>query len=112
MSESGSEKRRHPRIGLSAAAVLVALPDQGYLTTVEDVSAGGARLGRPAIWPEGVARKAILYFIFDQDTVIALRASIVREGQDHLAFLFEDGQHERVEDLLYESRFLVHARVS
>lgn len=113
MSTDGnpSEKRRHPRIGLSAAAVLVALPEAGFLTAVEDVSAGGARLSRPPIWVDGVCKLATLYFIFDQDTVIALSARLVREGADHLAFLFDDAQHERVEELLYESRFLVHARV-
>jgi hypothetical protein len=106
-----SEKRRHPRIGLSAAAVLVAMGDGGYLTAVEDVSAGGARLSRPPIWPENAQATAKLYFIFDQDTVIALRARLVRAGSDHLGFLFEEGQHALVEELLYESRFLVQARV-
>lgn len=106
-----SEKRRHPRIGLSAAAVLVAVGDGGYLTAVEDVSAGGARLSRPPIWPEDAPEAAKLYFIFDQDTVIVLRARLVRAGPDHLGFVFDDGQHTRVDDLLYESRFLVQARV-
>ncbi len=106
-----SEKRRHPRIGLSAAAVLVAPAEGGYLTAVEDVSGGGARLSRPPIWPDGVGNTAKLYFIFDQDTVIVLRAQLVREGGDHLAYVFDDGQQALVEELLYESRFLVQARV-
>ncbi len=104
------EKRRHPRIGLSSAAALVAPAEGGYLTRVEDVSAGGARVARPALWPDEVgddhAQAYKLFFIFDQDTVLAVRARLVRAGPDHLAFVFDSGQDLVVDELLYESRFL------
>ncbi|MCB1606914.1 MAG: PilZ domain-containing protein [Xanthomonadales bacterium] len=103
-----AEKRQHPRIGLSSAAVLVAPADGGFLTRVEDVSAGGARVTKPALWPdhEDSAERFKLFFIFDQDTVLAIRARMVRAGPDHLAFVFESGQDSTVDELLYESRFL------
>jgi len=103
-----AEKRRHPRIGLSSAAVLVAPAEGGYLTRVEDVSAGGARIARPALWPDhdNSVEQFRLYFIFDQDTVLALRSRMVRAGPDHLAFVFDSGQESAVDELLYESRFL------
>lgn len=88
----------------------MAPPDGGFLTRVEDVSAGGARVTRPALWPDHDAddhtQAFKLFFIFDQDTVLAVRARLVRAGPDHLAFVFDSGQDLVVDELLYESRFL------
>jgi hypothetical protein len=100
----GIEKRVHPRTEISSIAVLVAPERGGYLTNVLDISSGGVRMQRPLAWVDhhGIFR---LYFIFDQDTVIEVRALMVRQGDDHLAFRFEDPQSPEVMQLMYETRF-------
>ena len=47
----------------------------------------------------------MIFFIFDQDTIISMRASLVRATGTHIAFRFDDGQEDKVEQMLYESRF-------
>jgi hypothetical protein len=98
-----SEKRRFPRIELNSA-VLIAGERGGYLSAVQDVSFGGVRMQRPLEWlaSEGLFR---LFFIFDQDTVIELRAELKRITEDHLGFNFLEGQDEDVGRMLYETRF-------
>jgi len=100
---SGAEKRQYPRIELNSA-VLIAGERGGFLSAVQDVSYGGVRMQRPLEWrdPEGSFR---LFFIFDQDTVIELRAQLRRVGEDHLGFTFDEGQEEDVGRMLYETRF-------
>ena len=102
MSE-GIEKRRYPRIELNSA-VLIAAPRGGFLSAVQDVSYGGARVMRPLEWKLS-GDNYRLFFIFDQDTVIEITASLLREGEDHLAFTFDDNQDEDVGRMLYETRF-------
>jgi hypothetical protein len=101
-----AEKRRHPRKDVYIAALL-ALGENGYLSEVWDLSQGGARLGRPKGWSaDPSARPIRIYFILDQETVIALTARVVRVTDDHLGVEFVPGQDERIESLLYEARFL------
>lgn len=103
---SFEEKRRHPRKDVYIAA-LIALGENGYLSEVWDLSQGGARLGKPRKWSaEPSVRPIRLYFILDQETVIALTARIVRVGEDNLGVEFVSGQEERIQQLLYEARFL------
>jgi hypothetical protein len=100
------EKRRHPRKDVYIAALL-ALGDNGYLTEVWDLSQGGARLGRPKRWTaEPSARPIRVYFMLDQDTVIAITARLVRSSEDNIGIEFVSGQDERIQSLLYEARFL------
>lgn len=105
----GHEKRRHPRTEISAVAVLVATARGGYLTNAQDISGGGARLSRPLAWKEDAKPPFRLFFIFDQDTVVELRALLVRAGEDHLAYQFEAGQPDEIDQLLYETRFIAQA---
>ncbi|HNV08159.1 MAG TPA: PilZ domain-containing protein [Dokdonella sp.] len=100
-----SEKRRFPRLPAFSAA-LITQAGQGWLSEVRDLSQGGARLARPQHWQTADDKHYCIYFIFDQETVIAVDASCVRENADDLGFAFEDGQETKVKDLLYESRFV------
>lgn len=100
------EKRRHPRKDVYIAALL-ALGENGFLSEVWDLSQGGARLGRPKGWTsEPSALPIRVYFMIDQDTVIAVIARVVRVTDDNLGVEFVGGQEERIQGLLYEARFL------
>ena len=101
---SYAEKRRHPRLSVFSAAMLV-LGDDGFLSEVQDLSQGGARVAMPRHWraPGGV--ECQLFLIFDQETVIGLRVRVVRVGKEDLGLEFMAGQEARVAQLLYESRF-------
>lgn len=105
----GYEKRRHARTEISAVAVLIAPARGGFLSNAEDISGGGAKLVRPLSWTDSPAPPFRLYFIFDQDTVVELRATLVRASDEHLAFQFDAGQPDEIDQLLYETRFIVHA---
>lgn len=105
----GFEKRRHPRTEISAVAVLVAAARGGYLSTALDMSAGGARIVRPLSFADDTPGPFRLFFIFDQDTVVEVTASLVRRGEDHLGFQFDPGQQGEVEQLLYETRFVTQS---
>lgn len=100
-----SEKRRHPRLAIYSAALAVC-GNEGYLSEVRDLSQGGACIGRPKNWPEQSPDQCRVFFIFDQETVIAIDTHIVRVGSDDLGLEFVPGQEVRIESLLYESRFL------
>lgn len=101
---SANEKRRFPRLPIFSAA-LITHSGQGWLSEVRDLSQGGARLARPRQW-SGDVRECRIYFIFDQETVVAVDARCVRDGTDDLGVEFLPGQESSVESLLYESRFL------
>lgn len=100
-----NEKRRFPRLPAFSAA-LITQAGQGWLSEVRDLSQGGARLARPQQWRGAEDTRFCIYFIFDQETVIAVDASCVRENGDDLGFAFDSGQETKVKDLLYESRFV------
>lgn len=100
-----AEKRRHPRKDIFTAAMLV-LGDEGYLSEVWDLSAGGARLGKPKHWPNPAPEKVRVFFMLDQETVIGIWARVVRTAFDHLGMMFLEGQEQRIEALMYEARFL------
>jgi hypothetical protein len=102
---SYAEKRRHPRLAIYSAALAVNGAD-GYLSDVKDLSQGGACIGRPKNWPEKPIDICRVFFIFDQETVIAIDSRIVRVGADELGLEFLPDQQSRIESLLYESRFL------
>ncbi len=99
------EKRRHPRLAIYSAALAVSGCD-GFLSDVKDLSQSGACIGRPKNWPESAPVECRVFFIFDQETVIGLDARVVRSGVDEIGVEFTPGQSERIESLLYESRFL------
>lgn len=100
-----NEKRLHPRKDVFSAAMLV-LGDEGYLSEVWDISQGGARLGRPKKWPSSFPDQIRVFFMLDQDTVISLAARIARCDDDHVGLQFTEGQQQRVQQLMYEARFL------
>lgn len=104
-SMSANEKRRFPRLSIFSAA-LITHAGQGWLSEVRDLSQGGARLARPRHWKAGHVSECRIYFIFDQETVIAVDARCVRDGEDDLGVEFLAGQESSVDALLYESRFL------
>ena len=104
---SYAEKRRHPRLSVFSAAMLV-LDDQGYLSEVKDLSQGGARVALPRNWNLPIATECLLLLIFDQETVLGIRVRVVRVGVDDLGLEFSPGQDERVAAVLYESRFIEH----
>jgi hypothetical protein len=99
-----SEKRLHPRLELSSTA-LITSGKRAWLAHVEDISAGGARVVKPLDWQNPGYTPITLYFIFDQDTVVPMRAALVRDAPAHLGFWFKSGQDEELGRLLYESRF-------
>jgi hypothetical protein len=99
------EKRRHPRLAIYSAAMLVSA-GAGYLSDVKDLSQGGACVGKPKNWPADAPAECRVFFIFDQETVISVDARIVRIGEGDLGLEFAAGQDAHVESLLYESRFL------
>ncbi len=101
---STDEKRRFPRLPIFSAA-LITHAGQGWLSEVRDLSQGGACLARPQHWIDE-RRVCRIYFIFDQETVIAIEADCVRQGQDDLGFEFQADQDTAIEALLYESRFI------
>ena len=103
----GYEKRRHPRTEISAVAVLVATARGGYLSNAMDISGGGARVALPLTRKESSVPPFRLFFIFDQDTVVDVRETLVRAGDNHLAFQFDAGQPDEIDQLLYETRFIV-----
>ena len=103
----GYEKRRHPRTEISAVAVLVATARGGYLSNAMDISGGGARVALPLTWKESSVPPFRLFFIFDQDKVVDVRATLVHAGDNHLAFQFDAGQPDEIDQLLYETRFIV-----
>jgi hypothetical protein len=98
------EKRVDPRASLHSTA-LIASEKHGWLALVQDVSAGGARVAKPLDWQNPGHVPLTLYFIFESDTVIRLRAGLVRDAPEHLGFAFKSGQSEEIGRLLYESRF-------
>ena len=102
---SFAEKRRHPRLAIYSAAFAVT-GGEGYLSDVKDLSQSGACIGRPKNWPDKILESCRVFFIFDQETVLAIDARIARLGSDELGLEFLPGQDERIESLLYESRFL------
>jgi hypothetical protein len=102
---SFAEKRRHPRLAIYSA-VLVVSDNEGYLSDVKDLSQGGACIGRPRNWPTPAPNTCRLFFIFDQETVLGIDARIVRTTAEDLGVEFLPGQEARIESLLYESRFL------
>lgn len=102
---SGNEKRRHPRLPIFSAA-LITCAGKGWLSEVRDLSRGGARLARPRDWDDTVEHACRVYFILDQDTVLALDVRCVRDGLADLGVAFVDGQQAEIDALLYESRFL------
>ena len=102
---SYAEKRRHPRLAIYSAALAVNGAD-GYLSDVKDLSQGGACIGRPKNWPDKPIDICRVFFIFDQETVIAIDSRIVRVGAEELGLEFIPGQESRIESLVYESRFL------
>ena len=99
------EKRRHPRLAIYSAAMAVT-DNEGYLSDVKDLSQGGACIGRPKNWPDTSPETCRVFFIFDQETVIGIDARIVRTGSADLGLEFLPGQEDRVESLLYETRFI------
>lgn len=99
------EKRRHPRLAIYSAAMAVTA-NEGYLSDVKDLSQGGACIGRPKNWPADATDICRVFFIFDQETVIGIDARIVRDSASELGLEFLPGQEERVENLLYETRFI------
>ena len=99
------EKRRHPRLSIYSAALAIS-GNEGYLSDVKDLSQSGACIGRPKNWPDGAPAECRLYFIFDQETVIGVDVRIVRTTADELGIEFMPDQNDRIESLLYESRFL------
>ena len=103
-SMSSDEKRRFPRLPIFSAA-LITRDGQGWLSEVRDLSQGGACLARPARWSGNAPQPCRVYFIFDQETVVALDACCVRDGPEDLGFEFSAGQDSDVQTLLYESNF-------
>jgi PilZ domain len=99
-----SEKREFPRLELSST-VLITTHRRAWLAHVQDISGGGARVQKPLDWQTPGYTPLTLYFIFDQDTVVCMRAALVRDAPDHLGFWFKSGQDEELGRLLYESRF-------
>lgn len=99
------EKRRFPRLPIFSAA-LITHDGQGWLSEVRDLSQGGACLARPAQWNANDLAECRVYFIFDQETVIAIDADCVRDGEEDLGFAFRPGQESTIESLLYESNFI------
>jgi len=100
-----NEKRRHPRKDIFTAA-LIALGEEGHLTEVWDLSQGGARLGRPKRWTHAQGAAVRIYFMLDQETVIAMTGKVVRVADDYLGLEFSPKQEDRINALLYEARFL------
>jgi hypothetical protein len=100
-----NEKRLHPRKDVFSAAMLV-FDDEGYLSEVWDISQGGARLGKPKKWPPNPPEQLRVFFMLDQDTVISLAARVTRSGSDHVGVQFIEGQEQRIQQLMYEARFL------
>ena len=100
-----SEKRRHPRLTIYSAALAVS-GNEGYLSDVKDLSQSGACIGRPKNWPASAPLDCRLYFIFDQETVIGIDGHVVRTTEEELGVEFTADQNDRIESLLYESRFL------
>lgn len=99
-----NEKREHPRHELSSTALIAGFK-RAWLVNVQDISTGGARVAKPLDWSNPGYSPLTLYFIFDQDTVVPMRATLVRDAPDHLGFWFKSGQDEELGRLLYESRF-------
>lgn len=104
-SMSSEEKRRFPRLPIFSAA-LITREREGWLSEVRDLSQGGACLARPTRWSGEMPQSCRIYFIFDQETVIALDARCVRDGQEDLGFEFAPDQDREVDALLYESNFV------
>jgi PilZ domain len=102
-SDNRDDKRRHTRLEINSA-VLIAADRGGYLGQVQDISAGGVRITRPLDFAMN-SSKYRLFFIFDEDTVLDVSATLLRENGGHLAFVFEPGQDELVGRLLYETHF-------
>lgn len=102
---NSNEKRRHPRLPIFSAA-LITHEGEGWLSEVRDLSQGGARLARPTHWKPATVNECRIFFIFDQETVIALDARCVHDLNEDIGFEFSADQEQRIEALLYESRFL------
>jgi hypothetical protein len=102
---SFAEKRRHPRLAIYSAAMLVS-GNSGFLSDVKDLSQSGTCLGKPKNWPDAAPAECRVFFIFDQETVVGIDARVVRTGDADLGLEFTPGQEQSIESLLYETRFL------
>lgn len=102
-----AEKRQHPRLAIYSPALIVT-GGEGYLSEARDISQSGARMARPKTWTERGKSECRVFFIFDQDTIIALAARIARESNVDIGIEFLPDQQISIERLLYESRFQDH----
>lgn len=86
MSET-SKDRRAARMPIYSA-VLMIRGDQSWTSEVEDISATGVRITRPADWMGQSGDLFVLDMLFGQDLNIHLDARVARVSDDAIGFVF------------------------
>ncbi len=102
-TSSGREQRRYARLEMYSA-VFIIQGERGYLTEVSNISLGGTSVATPSGWTGVTDDEFLLYFVFDQDTILSIRARVAHVQQAHVGLEFLPGQEARATELLEESR--------
>lgn len=68
--------------------VLMSHGGQSYSTELVDISATGALLRRPPIWPGTLEQGWVLDMIFGHDLHIHLEARVARVSRHHIGFAY------------------------
>ena len=93
------EKRRTPRREVSGA-VMITPNGAGHATQIFDLSAGGARVGRPDHWTPADGASLRVFFVDDPDCPVMLEGHVARVAANHLGLAFEPAQERRISELM------------
>ncbi len=79
---------RHARMPIYSA-VLMVRRDESWSSEIEDISATGVRVTRPAEWDCAAGDCFVLDMIIGDELNIHLEASVARVGEDYIGFAYE-----------------------
>ena len=97
---AGAERRRHTRLEV-APTIMVSPNGHANMTTIFDISEGGARIGLPQGFEHGDGALVRLYFPKAHGPLV-LFAEIKRVAIDHIGVEFAENQEALVHQLIGE----------
>jgi hypothetical protein len=86
------------------SAVMLVRGELAFLTEVSNVSLGGASVAKPRSWNGQSGEEYLLYFVFDQDTILSIKGKVAHAQPAHVGFEFLPSEATRASELLEESR--------
>ena len=98
------ERRGSTRLNMYAG-VFILCEEKAFLTEVENVSTGGARVTRPRNWDSKLEGVCSLYFVIEQDNILRINGRVIHDDEAaSVGFAFEPGFAVEAEELVSESR--------